>query len=177
MFQNIIYKTAMNNMHIIIWFFPLLFIFHDFEEIILIKYWIQKNENHLLSIVPSRFIPVINHIKKISTAAFAFGVAEEYILILIICIISFLSNRYYLWIGCFIAFVLHMVAHIFQAIFIKKYVPALLTSLICIPISIAILVNIWNSFSLLKIILYSVLSCFIMIGNLALIHFLIKSTD
>lgn len=86
----------MNNMHIIIWFFALLFIFHDFEEIILIKYWIQKNENHLLSIVPSRFIPVINHIKKISTAAFAFGVAEEYILILIICIISFLSNWYYL---------------------------------------------------------------------------------
>lgn len=115
--------------------------------------------------------------KKISTAAFAFGVAEEYILILIICIISFLSNRYYLWIGCFIAFVLHMVIHIFQAIFIKKYIPALLTSLICIPISIAILVNIWNNFSLLKIILYSVLSCIIMIGNLALIHFVIKSTD
>ena len=167
----------MNDMHIIIWIFPLLFILHDFEEIILVKYWIQKNENYLYSILPSRFIPVINHMKKISTAAFAFGVAEEYILILVICIISFLTNRYYLWLGCFIAFILHMFVHIFQALFIKRYIPSLATSLICTPISISILVNIWNEFSILKIILYSVLSCIIMIGNLALIHWLIKSTD
>lgn len=167
----------MNNIHIIIWLFPLLFIFHDFEEIIFIKYWIQKNENYLQAIVPSRFIPVINHMKKISTAAFAFGAAEEYILILIICIVSFLTNWYYLWLGCFIAFILHTFVHIFQSLFIKKYVPALATSLICTPISIVILINIWNQFSILKVFLYSLLSCVIMIGNITFIHWLIGKLE
>lgn len=167
----------MNDMHIIIWSFPLLFILHDFEEIIFIKYWIQKNENYLQAIAPSRFIPVINHMKKISTAAFAFGVAEEYILIMIICIISFLTNRYYLWLGCFIAFVLHMIVHIFQALFIKRYIPSLATSLICTPISIAILVNIWNQFIFSRIIFYSILSCIIMIGNLVFIHWLMGKLE
>ncbi|UTC66819.1 MULTISPECIES: HXXEE domain-containing protein [unclassified Treponema] len=167
----------MNDMHIIIWSFPLLFILHDFEEIIFIKYWIQKNENYLQAIVPSRFIPVINHMKKISTAAFAFGAAEEYILILIICIVSFLTNWYYLWLGCFIAFVLHMIVHIFQALFIKRYIPSLATSLICTPISIAILVSIWNQFIFSRIIFYSILSCIIMIGNLVFIHWLMGKLE
>lgn len=167
----------MHDMQIFVWFFPLLFIFHDFEEIILMRYWIDKNESKLQSLLPSRLKPLFNRIKKLSTAAFAFGVAQEYLLILLISTVSFFTHWYDLWIGCFIAFLLHLFFHLFQAFFIKSYIPGLLTSLISIVISILLLFNIWNFFEPFKIFIYSLLGFVLMMGNLIFIHFLMERLD
>ena len=43
----------MNNMQAIVWFFPILFMFHDFEEIILIQQWISKNRHYLSERFPT----------------------------------------------------------------------------------------------------------------------------
>ncbi|MDS0527617.1 HXXEE domain-containing protein [Clostridium sp. SHJSY1] len=37
----------MNDINILLWLFPILFIFHHFEEIILTKSWIHKNRLYL----------------------------------------------------------------------------------------------------------------------------------
>lgn len=67
----------MKELFMIIWLFPILFMIHDFEEIIIIKSWQQKNkeyiENRLQKFVPFNF--------KASTAAFSIGVAEEFVII------------------------------------------------------------------------------------------------
>lgn len=44
-----------------------------------------------------------------------------------------------LWLGGFIACTLHFIVHIRQSVFIRKYIPALITSMICLPISIWII--------------------------------------
>ena len=44
-----------------------------------------------------------------------------------------------IWLGAFIGLTFHFVVHIGQAIVLRKYIPALATSIICLPISIYIL--------------------------------------
>ena len=137
----------MDKIQVIIWLFPILFIFHDFEEIIFIQVWISKNRRYLCEKLPRLSKKLLPHFDNITTSSFALGVAEEFILISIITAISYLMNWYSLWLGLFIAFTLHLAVHCFQALIIRKYVPAIVTSIICLPICIYIIKNTFQLFT------------------------------
>lgn len=160
----------MNNMQVMIWLFPILFIFHDFEEIIFIKAWVGKNRRFLAARFPALSKKLLPHFDNLTTSSFALGVAEEFILIMIITSISYMTNWYDLWIGSFISFTIHLVMHCLQAMAIRKYIPCIVTSVICLPICIYVITNIINISSLNNIIIYSILSCIILAINLAAIH-------
>lgn len=118
-----------------IWLFPLLFIFHDMEEIIGFGMWLKKNKSML-----DKKYPFISKVyENYSTEGMAFAVFEEFILCIIFCILTVITENQYvylLWLGSFIAYTLHLVIHIGQSIIIRKYIPSLITSIICLPISI-----------------------------------------
>ncbi|QZY56450.1 HXXEE domain-containing protein [Crassaminicella profunda] len=160
----------MNNIQVIIWLFPILFIFHDFEEIIFMQVWISKNKRYLCERFPALSKNLLPHFDNITTASFAFGVAEEFILISIITVISYMMNWYSLWIGLFIAFTLHLLIHCFQTLIVRKYVPAIVTSVICLPICIYIIKQIIKVSTLNTVILYSIFGFIIMVINLGIIH-------
>ncbi len=160
----------MNNIQVIIWFFPILFIFHDFEEIIFMRVWISKNRRYLCKKFPMLSKKLLPHFDNITTSSFAFGVAEEFILISTITVISYVMNWYSLWLGLFIAFTLHLVVHCFQTLIVRKYVPAIVTSIICLPICMYIIKHIMQLFILNTVIFYSILGFIIMIVNLGVIH-------
>ena len=56
----------------IIWLFPLLFIFHDLEEIIGFMPWIERNEK----LLAKKAAFILNTHKGLSTEGFALAVAE-----------------------------------------------------------------------------------------------------
>ena len=118
-----------------IWLFPLLFIFHDMEEIIGFGICLKKNKSML-----DKKYPFISKVyENYSTEGMAFAVFEEFILCIIFCILTVITENQYvylLWLGSFIAYTLHLVIHIGQSIIIRKYIPSLITSIICLPISI-----------------------------------------
>ncbi|HAU4971784.1 TPA: HXXEE domain-containing protein [Clostridioides difficile] len=118
-----------------IWLFPLLFIFHDMEEIIGFGIWLKKNKSML-----DKKYPFISKVyENYSTEGMEFAVFEEFILCIIFCILTVITENQYvylLWLGSFIAYTLHLVIHIGQSIIIRKYIPSLITSIICLPISI-----------------------------------------
>lgn len=118
-----------------IWLFPLLFIFHDMEEIIGFGIWLKKNKSML-----DKKYPFISKVyENYSTEGMAFAVFEKFILCIIFCILTVITENQYvylLWLGSFIAYTLHLVIHIGQSIIIRKYIPSLITSIICLPISI-----------------------------------------
>ncbi|MDC9367331.1 HXXEE domain-containing protein, partial [Clostridioides difficile] len=118
-----------------IWLFPLLFIFHDMEEIIGFGIWLKKNKSML-----DKKYPFISKVyENYSTEGMAFAVFEEFIFCIIFCILTVITENQYvylLWLGSFIAYTLHLVIHIGQSIIIRKYIPSLITSIICLPISI-----------------------------------------
>ncbi len=63
----------METLYLFLWRFPALLMFHDFEEIILVGAWKQRNSAYLVS-HRSRLTPYGSFV---STAPFACGVAEE----------------------------------------------------------------------------------------------------
>ncbi|MGO0907376.1 HXXEE domain-containing protein [Clostridioides difficile] len=118
-----------------IWLFPLLFIFHDMEEIIGFGIWLGKNK----SMLDKKYPFISKNYENYSTEGMAFAVFEELILCLIFCILAVITDNQYvylLWLGSFIAYTLHLIIHIGQSIIIRKYIPSLITSIICLPISI-----------------------------------------
>lgn len=122
-------------MELYIWLFPILFIFHDIEEIIGFGFWLKKNNTMLAKKYPF----ILKTYDNFSTEGMAFAVMEEFILCLIICIIASITNNQYvylLWLGSFIAYALHLMIHLIQFFVIRKYIPAVITSIICLPISI-----------------------------------------
>ena len=160
----------MNDIKILVWLFPVVFIFHDFEEIIFIQPWISRNSLYLSKRFPSISRHFLPHFEKITTASFAAGVAEEFLLISIITVVSFMTDWYSLWIGLFIAFTIHLVIHCFQALAIGKYVPSVVTSVICLPVCVYIIKYSIKLFPVDTVVLFSVLGLVIMAANLIAVY-------
>ena len=155
----------------IIWLFPILFIVHDMEEIMGFGLWLQKNKRFL----DERYPKISKTYTPYSTEGMTAAVMEEMILCLHNCALARTTQFYGLWLGGFIAYAIHLVVHIGQSLVIRKYIPALLTSVICLPVSVwLIIVSIGNlGFSAMQVILYSVLGLAVVGGNLKLAHWII----
>lgn len=151
----------------IIWLFPLLFIFHDLEEIIGFIPWLQRNER----LLAKKATVILKAHKDLSTEGFALAVAEEFIVVLFVAFLAlFYHTRflYLIWLGGFVAFALHLVLHILHAIWLKRYIPALATSILCLPVSSII---IWKTTALLhvntiELLVFSLIGVLIVIVNL-----------
>jgi len=160
----------MSDIKVLVWLFPVIFIFHDFEEIIFMQPWISRNSLYLSKRFPALSKRVLPHFGKITTASFAAGVAEEFLLISVITVVSYLTDWYSLWIGLFIAFTIHLVIHCLQALAVGKYVPSIVTSVICLPLCVYIIKYSIILFPVYTIVLYSVLGLVIMAVNLIAVH-------
>ena len=150
-----------------LWMFPLLFIFHDMEEIIGLVPWIHFNETLLAQKVPT----ILKIHKGVTTKGFALAVFEQFILVLSITFLAyFTQSRVFelIWLGGFVAFALHLLLHIGQSILLRKYIPALITSILCFPVSaylITDIVHLWRV-STSEFFLFSLIGSGIVIINL-----------
>ena len=150
-----------------LWMFPLLFIFHDMEEIIGLVPWIHLNETLLAQKTPA----ILKIHKGITTEGFALAVFKEFIIVLSITLLAYSSQSRALelvWLGGFVAFALHLLLHIGQSILLRKYIPALITSILCFPISaylITDIVHLWQV-STSEFFLFSLVASGIVIINL-----------
>ena len=150
-----------------LWMFPLLFIFHDMEEIIGLVTWIHLNETLLAQKAPA----ILKIHKGITTEGFALAVFEEFIIVLSITLLAYFSQSRALelvWLGGFVAFALHLFLHIGQSILLRKYIPALITSILCFPISaylITDIVHLWRV-STSEFFLFSLVGSGIVVINL-----------
>lgn len=112
---------------------PIVFVFHDFEEIIFMKYWYNKKGEYLRRRVPY-FYPIIEKImRKRATESFAFSVFFMFMLISVCTFYSIISGKYIIWWAAFLIFSIHLIMHITQSIVIRGYVPAVVTSVLCLP--------------------------------------------
>jgi hypothetical protein len=133
--------------------FPLLFIFHDLEEIIGMKRFLNRNAVML----QARFPFLYKRFSKFTTEGFALAVMEELIVFTAIALLAIYFNSslfWNIWFGGFFGLTAHYVIHIIQALVIRRYIPALITSIICLPISVLIL---HNSYALIDINLWHIL--------------------
>ncbi len=115
--------------------FPILFAFHELEEIIGFPLWASRNTSFFVHQAPD----LLNTYKGCTSRGFALAALEEYILCLLLCALACSGyaplKLQALWFGAFIAFSLHLIVHIGMSLAFSGYVPSLITSLICLPFS------------------------------------------
>lgn len=80
--------------------------------------------------IPFYYKGLLPHFLNLSTSAFAFGVAIEFIAISIITFLAIVYRSYSVWFIVFMGFYLHLIVHFIQWILFRRYVPVIITSLI-----------------------------------------------
>ncbi len=128
----------MNEFIYAVWLLPAVFMFHDFEEIIFLQPWLQC-KNPLLKAHFPRLAGQIDRSANRSTSAFAFVVAAEFAVLTAIVVVTVWHAWYALWFAAFLAFFTHLIMHIGQSIVLRGYVPAVATSLLCMPYCVWVL--------------------------------------
>ena len=121
-----------------IWLLPVIFMFHDMEEIVGAEKWIRNNLDPIIAVHPcaERLLKVY---RGVTTAGFASAVYEELIVLIAVCLVANITDITFfdgLWFGGLIGFTLHLVIHIGQAVLIRRYIPCLITSILSLPPSI-----------------------------------------
>ncbi len=124
------------------------------------------------SFFDNKYPKISNTYKPYSTEGMAVAVMEELVLCLVICFISRFTGFYGLWLGGFVAYTVHLIIHIGQSIVIRKYIPAYITSLICIPVSVWVIVRSITllSYSISGVIVYSLIGIVVIAANLKIAH-------
>ena len=112
---------------------PLIFMLHDFEEIIMFKPWLEKNRDEVRQRFPRLDKILSKNHDHLSTSAFAVAVLNELFIIAFITYISLYFASYHWWFGVFTAFSLHLIIHIAQWLIYGKYVPVIVTSILALP--------------------------------------------
>ena len=162
----------MNTLNIVIYLLPIVFIIHDFEEIIGVEKWLKKNGECMKRKYP-KLTMRMQHLETLSSQTFAVAVLEEFLIISTVTICTLLFSYYFVWIAVFSAFSFHIMIHIVQWIIIKKYIPVIVTSLLSIPYIVLGMLCIIHLFSHKDIILCSLIGILVASLNLLLVHKLI----
>ena len=151
---------------------PIVFMFHDFEEIIFFKPWINKNSAYLKEHFPRLSKKFLSRFESLSTSGFALAVAEEFLLLSFITYGSVYFNNYYLWISAFMAFFIHLIMHVAQWIILRRYIPMIVTSLISLPYCVYALIEILenNMFQVSEIVLWTFVGLIAMVINVLFAH-------
>lgn len=162
----------MEKYNVIVWLLPIVFMIHDFEEIIFFKLWIGKNKEYLTAKFPKLSKRFLARFDNVSTAAFAVAVAEEFVFLSLITVGSVVSGSYLLWLAVFMGFSVHLIMHLMQWIILRRYIPAIYTTFIALIYSVySLCVIIENEiFQFHEIVLWTVIG-FVLVGvNLIVAH-------
>ena len=155
--------------------FPLAFIVHDGEEIVIQHKWMLTHKDLLIQKFP-KAKRVISHLSSLSRAAFAMAVLAELVLVLLATAYILIGGAYAteLWIALFMAFSVHFVIHIAQGVMVKGYVPGLVTSILMLPYAYFGISKICEKVSGDKLLHLSILGIVAMIINLRFAHWIGK---
>ena len=100
--------------------FPSIFMLHELEEILLFPRFMDRNPQLQRRLLSGAFTPFrINAI-----------IYQEFILLLIILGLSVYFESFDFYLTIIIAYIYHVIGHVFQSIFLRQYIPGVLSGII-----------------------------------------------
>ena len=150
--------------------FPILFMFHELEEIAFMTEWMNRLKKDKLGKLPQLF-------KKLDTQShqnFTLIVFEEYFLIIIIAGICYLFSYHAFYVALIISYNIHILIHVMQAFFLKSYVPGLISGVLSFSILTIILSTYINIVDLNLVLFLTPINLLIVFINLFIIHKIIR---
>ena len=149
--------------------FPIIFMIHEFEEIIMIEKWMNKNRSDFDRRFP-RIAQRMNKFMDIDTRNFSIIVAEEFFIVSILTITSVLTNNIIYWYCILTAFSIHLIIHFLQFVIWKKYIPAIITTILCIAYCIFAIEKASYILTFKELFIYAVVGIIIGAVNLLVMH-------
>jgi len=133
------------NIQILMMMFPVVFMFHDFEELCFLESWIRKNADDLRNkFIGKNWL----RLEGYSTSALGITILMMFLFVSTTSILSAIFNWYALFAAAMIVFTIHNLVHILQPILLKRYIPAMGSAIITLPYSLYVL-NYMNRLNLL----------------------------
>lgn len=100
--------------------FPSVFMLHELEEILLFPRFMDRNPQLQRRLLSGAFTPFrINAI-----------IYQEFILLLIILGLSIYFESFDFYLTIILAYIYHVIGHVFQSIFLRQYIPGVLSGII-----------------------------------------------
>lgn len=120
----------------LLWLFPIAFMLHDFEEVILFEPWLKRNAADIKAKLEGR-LPAfaskrVESMMTKTTSEFALSVCLIFVLVSLSAFIAVEFQSYVFFLAASTAFFLHGFLHIGQVIVMRRYIPALATSLLIV---------------------------------------------
>jgi len=115
---------------LLIWLFPIVFMIHEFEEIILMRWWLGNNKEIILSKYPNLGKRVLHKFESLSVETFSLIVAEEFLIVSFVVLFSVFTSNYNLYVGLLVAYFIHLLTHLSQTVLLRKYTPGIVTTFI-----------------------------------------------
>ncbi|TCZ78921.1 HXXEE domain-containing protein [Paenibacillus albiflavus] len=121
----------------LLWLFPILFMFHDFEEILTVEKWIGEKGEGIYKRLPAFARKVYGGSFQMNTFQFAKDVLWVFIIIVTVTAITVFFDFYLLFLAVLHVFFAHVFTHVGQSILLRMYTPGVITSIfIVLPYSI-----------------------------------------
>jgi hypothetical protein len=135
----------------LIWLFPIVFIIHDFEEIIMLEAWVKNNSNEVLKKLPRKWANRVAKQFSMSTAQMAVAVLFIFI---IVSSVTFMANQFLIsgpfgninfFTVLILTFLIHVFTHVVQSLFFRSITPGVITSIfLVLPYSLIMLQTLLN---------------------------------
>ncbi len=121
----------MESMNFLVWLLPVIFMLHDFEEIIMVEVWDKRFHERIMEKFPKRRPFGLGPNYAWQTPTLSIAVAIEFVLFSLVSLLSAAYQSYFLWLCAYLGLLLHMVIiHILASVWFKGYVPGVITSAI-----------------------------------------------
>lgn len=125
----------------LIWLFLVVFMFHDFEEIVMVEGWVRAKKARIRQVVPPSLMKLMAPSFSMTTAQFSVAVACIFAVLsaAVILTVTTLSVGTYLpfFLVCLHVMFLHVFMHIGHAVLLRTYTPGVVTAVaLVLPYSI-----------------------------------------
>lgn len=123
-----------------IWLLPIMFMFHDLEEIVTVEGWLLRNRSDLARLLPARIYKSMESQFSMDTMSFAIAVSFMLLGVAFATVWAGaaldLGGSMLSFAAALAVFFLHAFMHIGQALVLRRYTPGVVTSiLLVIPYS------------------------------------------
>jgi hypothetical protein len=158
------------------WLFPIVFMCHEFEEIIGLPIWFQRNRAILCDRFPKAGARLVAHVERTSPSGFALIIAQEFAIVSLVTVLGAVAGFYHLYAGFVVAFLLHLVVHVVQFAIWRGYIPAIFTVILTAPFGAWVLVRLWQAGDLMpsRLLVVSVIAAIFAFANLIGMHRLVQ---
>jgi len=124
------------SIYMIVWLFPVIFLIHDFEEILTVKGFMSRNKEQIVSLLSPKIGGFVQRQFDLTTVQFSVSVAFVFIFVTSSTYLVTHNNfaegalRYFFIIVA--VFFIHVLTHVGQALIFRAYTPGVITSVIII---------------------------------------------